>query len=593
MATVVLVVHPRRPNAAEYARKAAAWLAERGHAVVHAGGGRDRRGHGRARRRSRGWPADRRPGRAGRRRPGRAPWAATAPCCGRSGWSAAGPVPVLGVNLGRLGYLTQVEPDELIAALERFLAGDYAIEDRMMLAVSIRAGPAAGRAPATPCWPSTRPSSRSPARATPSTCPPASAAGRGPPTPATASSWPPPPGRPPTRSRPGARSCRPTMRALLLTPVSAHMAFDRSLVVGDGEPVRVEVSDDRPAALTVDGREPGLLRRGDAIVCRAGGRAGPVRHLRRPGLLRDPEGQVRGGRPLMLAELHVRDLGVIADLTLVLEPGMTALTGETGAGKTLLVEAIELLVGGRADPVLVRPGADEARVEGRFVVGDDEVVLARAVPRTGRSRAYVDGRLATVAELAELGRPAGRPPRPARPPVAARRPGAAGRPRPLRRRRPRARWPRPGPGWRRSTTPWPPWAATPGPGPARSTCSRFQVAELDAAGLADPDEDEALEAEEDLLAAAAAHRQAGVGGPRRPARTTAGRPTRWRVAIEAVAGRRPVRRHRGPAAVGGGRGGRGRGRRPPGGRRHRRGSGAPRRGPGPEATAPRALPQVR
>ena len=105
----------------------------------------------------------------------------------------------------------------------------------------------------------------------------------------------------------------------------------------------------------------------------------------------------------MLAELHVRDLGVIADVHLLFEPGMTALTGETGAGKTLLVEAIELLLGGRADPVLVRPGAEEAWVEGRFVVGDTEVVLARAVPASGRSRAYVDGRLATVAVLEEVG----------------------------------------------------------------------------------------------------------------------------------------------------------------------------------------------
>src|SRR5918998_672466 len=105
----------------------------------------------------------------------------------------------------------------------------------------------------------------------------------------------------------------------------------------------------------------------------------------------------------MLLELAVADLGVISDLSLVLGPGMTALTGETGAGKTLLVEAIELLVGGRADGDLVRPGAEEARVEGRFLDGDDEVVLARVVPRTGRSRAYVDGRLATAAVLAERG----------------------------------------------------------------------------------------------------------------------------------------------------------------------------------------------
>ncbi len=111
----------------------------------------------------------------------------------------------------------------------------------------------------------------------------------------------------------------------------------------------------------------------------------------------------------MLVELAVRDLGVIEDLRLVLGAGMTVVTGETGAGKTLVVDAIELLVGGRADPVLVRTGADEAWVEGRFLLpdadptGDDEVVLARAIPANGRSRAYVNGRLATIQALAEWG----------------------------------------------------------------------------------------------------------------------------------------------------------------------------------------------
>jgi DNA repair protein RecN (Recombination protein N) len=106
----------------------------------------------------------------------------------------------------------------------------------------------------------------------------------------------------------------------------------------------------------------------------------------------------------MLTELVVRDLGVIAEARVLLGPGLTALTGETGAGKTLLVEAIELLVGGRADATLVRTGAAEAVVEGRFVAGDDEIVLARVVPADGRSRAYVNGRLATVGELADHGR---------------------------------------------------------------------------------------------------------------------------------------------------------------------------------------------
>ena len=104
----------------------------------------------------------------------------------------------------------------------------------------------------------------------------------------------------------------------------------------------------------------------------------------------------------MLVELSVRDLGVIADLRLVFDAGMTALTGETGAGKTLLVEALELVVGGRGDPALVRPDAAEAFVEARFARDDDDVVLARAVPASGRSRAYLDSRMVPVAALAEV-----------------------------------------------------------------------------------------------------------------------------------------------------------------------------------------------
>ena len=105
----------------------------------------------------------------------------------------------------------------------------------------------------------------------------------------------------------------------------------------------------------------------------------------------------------MLEELRVRDLGVIEQLGLSFGPGMTALTGETGAGKTLVVEAIDLLLGGKADPAYVRPGAAEAVVEGRFSEADDEWVVRRVVPRQGRSRAYVNGAMASVAELAELG----------------------------------------------------------------------------------------------------------------------------------------------------------------------------------------------
>ncbi len=107
----------------------------------------------------------------------------------------------------------------------------------------------------------------------------------------------------------------------------------------------------------------------------------------------------------MLVELHVRNLGVIDDLTLHLGEGMTALTGETGAGKTLLIEALELLMGGRADPTLVRAGAQSALIEGRFVRGalGEETVLQREIPAEGRSRAYVDGRMANAGGLSEVG----------------------------------------------------------------------------------------------------------------------------------------------------------------------------------------------
>jgi DNA repair protein RecN (Recombination protein N) len=107
----------------------------------------------------------------------------------------------------------------------------------------------------------------------------------------------------------------------------------------------------------------------------------------------------------VLTDLRVRDLGVIEDLALTFGPGMTALTGETGAGKTLVVEALQLVLGGRANPGMVRTGATEALVEARFLVetaGDEqEVILARSVPAEGRSKAWVDGRMAPVGTLGE------------------------------------------------------------------------------------------------------------------------------------------------------------------------------------------------
>jgi len=105
----------------------------------------------------------------------------------------------------------------------------------------------------------------------------------------------------------------------------------------------------------------------------------------------------------VLAELRVRQLGVIEDLTLQFGPGMTALTGETGAGKTLVVEALQLVLGQRADPGLVRTGESEAVVEARFFDDEgEETVVARSVPTSGRSRCWINGRMAALSSLAEL-----------------------------------------------------------------------------------------------------------------------------------------------------------------------------------------------
>lgn len=108
----------------------------------------------------------------------------------------------------------------------------------------------------------------------------------------------------------------------------------------------------------------------------------------------------------MLLELSIENLGIIESSRLTFADGFTALTGETGAGKTMLVEAINLVCGRRAEISAIRDGADEAHVEARFVRrtpdGDEEeIILARTLHREGRSRAYVNGRMATVAALAE------------------------------------------------------------------------------------------------------------------------------------------------------------------------------------------------
>ena len=118
----------------------------------------------------------------------------------------------------------------------------------------------------------------------------------------------------------------------------------------------------------------------------------------------------------MLHELHIKDLGVIADATLQPAAGMTVVTGETGAGKTMVVSGLGLLLGARADARIVRNGAQRCLIEGIFTadtvadqvtelggeVDDDEVLVSRQVASNGRSRAQMGGVQTTLSQLTEL-----------------------------------------------------------------------------------------------------------------------------------------------------------------------------------------------
>src|SRR3954468_683417 len=120
----------------------------------------------------------------------------------------------------------------------------------------------------------------------------------------------------------------------------------------------------------------------------------------------------------MLRALEVRDFVLIERASLEPGEGFSTLTGETGAGKSLLVDALELLVGARGDAALVREGAERAEISGEFDVsrsveawlaerdlaGDPgQLVLRRSLDRAGRSRCFINGHAATLSQLREAG----------------------------------------------------------------------------------------------------------------------------------------------------------------------------------------------
>lgn len=257
MTAVGLVPHPHRPASAELARTVAARLEERGAEVRLLHGDADAvglNGHG--------VPSD-----------AFAPGLDFAISLGGDGTMLRTvdavhleQVPVLGVNLGQLGFLAGVEAADLLAALDRVVDGAYEVEERMVLRVSVSSGgSAAGTWTAlNECLLEKKHSGRLVRLGV-------SIGGESFTTYAAdgiiVST--------PTGSTAYAFSARgpiisPALRCLLLTPVSPHMLFDRSLVLAPEEQLKFEVAADPEVELTIDGRTLGTLERGDTVECRPG-----------------------------------------------------------------------------------------------------------------------------------------------------------------------------------------------------------------------------------------------------------------------------------------------------------------------------------
>ncbi|HPY42145.1 MAG TPA: AAA family ATPase, partial [Thiolinea sp.] len=122
----------------------------------------------------------------------------------------------------------------------------------------------------------------------------------------------------------------------------------------------------------------------------------------------------------MLTYIHIRDFAIITDLELELQAGMTALTGETGAGKSILLDAIGLVLGDKADAGSVRHSAEKADItlsvdishtpqakewltEQELLADDETCILRRVVTNSGKSRAWINGSPTTLTALRELG----------------------------------------------------------------------------------------------------------------------------------------------------------------------------------------------
>ena len=255
MAVIGLIVHQDRPAASAAARDLSEWLAESGHQV---------------------WTPPEAPDASGpdANADDAAPDLDAVVTLGGDGsilraveLVGESGAPILGVNFGRMGYLTEVAPDDARSAIDRVLAGDHGIEERMLLTVEF-GEPSRGGAPQRRVALNEAVVERRAAsyalrlgvslNGEQFTTYAADGLIVSTPTGSTAYSL-----------SAGGPVIDPTHRALLLTPVSPHMLFDRSMVVAADSELRLEVLSDRGAVLSVDGRRLAELGQHDAVVCSA------------------------------------------------------------------------------------------------------------------------------------------------------------------------------------------------------------------------------------------------------------------------------------------------------------------------------------
>jgi DNA repair protein RecN (Recombination protein N) len=331
-------------------------------------------------------------------------------------WAIASDVPLLGVNLGHVGFLAEAESSEIDSIVDRVVHCSYTVEERVTIDVTLREN-------STVIWSSFAINEVSIEKAARERMLEVMVEVDGRPL----SRWAcdgllvsTPTGSTAYAFSAGGPVIWPGVEALLVVPLSAHALFARPLVLGPRSRVIVELIDTSQThgVVWADGRRSTELRAGMEIEVTQG------RHRLRLARLSESPFTDRGPGPraarlsIVIDELRITDLGVINEATLALHPGLTVVTGETGAGKTMIVSGMGLLLGARADPKAVRSGAERARVEGRFSaveyglvervtqaggeLDEGELLIARHLTTAGRSRAYLGGAQVPAAVCAEI-----------------------------------------------------------------------------------------------------------------------------------------------------------------------------------------------